>query len=177
MRPILICLLLVLPLGWTASAFAQDAPVPAAAEPGADAPAPEELNEAAVDRRVRRLSDELRSPFCPGKSIMTCTSSQAYTLRQEMRDMVLSGQSDEELIAALALRYGDDIRNPPQPWYTVLVPFLPFIFGAVLVFWILRRWRRGARAPQADVGAEAVSATDEARLKRLRARVAALDEE
>lgn len=173
-----LCLMVLL----AAPAIAQEgasAPAPVApAEPGAPSAAengtPETSAESLADRRVRRLSDELRSPFCPGKTIMTCTSSQAYTLRQEMREMVLAGQSDEAIIAALALRYGDEIVNPPQPWYTVLVPFLPFILGGALVIWIFRRWRRGAQ--RADPAPPPDPADAEA-LARLRARVATPDEE
>lgn len=158
------CLSIGLLLMLAAPAIAQESPTTAA----------KALDEAQIDRRVRRLSDELRSPFCPGKTIMTCTSSQAYTLRQEMRDMVLAGQTDEEVITALTLRYGDDIRNPPQPWYTVVVPFLPFIFGGLLVVWIFRRWRRGAETHEDE---PAPTGADADRLAKLRARVAALDDE
>lgn len=155
------------------------ASIPALATPALaqEAPATTEITEEnKIDRRVRRLSDEMRSPFCPGKTIMACTSGQAYTLRQEMRDMVVSGLSDEEIMTQLAERYGEDIRNPPQPWYTVVVPFLPFVFGGILVVLVLRRWRRGAKAREQAPPKEDEE-VDSAALAKLRARVAALDEE
>ncbi len=124
----------------------------------------------AIGRRVARLADELRSPFCPGKTLVTCTSYQAFELRREMREMVESGMSDADIIATLVERHGEEVRNPPQPWYTVLVPLLPFLVLGVLLFWIFRKWKerdqQGAPAPAATI-----DAADAERLARLRARV------
>jgi hypothetical protein len=91
------------------------------------APALAQVSEAEADRRVAALAEELKSPFCPGKTLMTCTSNQAYTLRKEMHEMVLRGLSNDEVIAELKLRYGDEVENPPQPWYTFFVPLMPYL--------------------------------------------------
>lgn len=120
-----------------------------------------------IGRRVRRLADELRSPFCPGKTLMTCTSYQAFELRREMREMIEQGMSDGDIIDALVLRHGEEVRNPPQPWYTVLVPVLPFIVLGVLLFWIFRKWKeRDQRSP--EQAPQALDPEDAERLARLR---------
>ena len=103
-----------------------------------------------IARRVNQLADELRSPFCPGKTLMTCTSSRAYDLRREMEAMAREGKSNQEIIAELKTKYGDDVSNPTQPWYTFFVPFLPFIVLGGLLFWVVRRWR--TRGEEHDVG-------------------------
>ena len=131
-----------------------------------------------VHRRVRQLSDELRSPCCPGKTLMTCTSSQAFDLRRDIEVMVRAGKSDAQIILELKDKYGDDVSNPQQPWYTFFVPFLPFIVLGGLIFWVVQRWRKGdsetvtgyADLDQVTIVAQdAVSDAD--RLERLRARV------
>ncbi len=134
-------------------------------------------------RRVRQLSDELKSPFCPGKTLMTCTSYKAFELRREIEDMVRSGMTDAQIISQLETRHGNDISNPKQPWYTFFVPFLPFIVLAGLIFWIVRRWQSRDEAVElggadispsmiADVSSDSADDADaEARLSRLRARV------
>ena len=108
--------------------------------------APNVQNQAAgIDftaRRVQALSDELKSPFCPGKTLTTCTSYQAFELRRELRDMINSGMTDAQIVVLLKTRHGEEISNPKQPWYTFFVPFLPFIVLAGLIFWIVQRWRR-----------------------------------
>ena len=81
---------------------------------------------------------------------MTCTSSQAYDLRKDMEAMAREGKSNQEIIAELKIKYGNDVSNPSQPWYTFFVPFLPFIVLGGLLFWVVRRWRN--RGEEQEVG-------------------------
>jgi cytochrome c-type biogenesis protein CcmH/NrfF len=122
-------------------------------------------------RRTRQMSDELKSPFCPGKSLLTCTSGQAYDLRSEIKEMMMEGKTNAEIVDTLSLRFGEEISNPPQPWYTFFVPFLPWVAGILLVGWVLRRWLHrdddGAPDPTTPPTDE-----DLERLARLRAQVA-----
>ncbi len=133
----------------------------------------------AVERRVQKLSAELLSPFCPGKTITNCTSHNAYLLRLEMQKMAADGMSDEEISALLKDRFKHkQIVNPKQPWYLLLLPFLPFILGGVLLFWVLYRWG-GPKAQRSSSGAEHLSPLDEdenERRRRLRVLLAAEDE-
>ncbi len=150
-------------------------PVPAPAGDGVPPVSPLDGEGSAVDeigRRSRRLADELRSPFCPGKTLMTCTSYQAFELRREMREMIERGLSDAEIIDTLVQRHGEEVRNPPQPWYTILVPVLPFIVLAVLLFWIFRKWKeRDQRTP--EQAPQALDPADVERLAKLQARTKA----
>jgi cytochrome c-type biogenesis protein CcmH/NrfF len=129
-----------------------------------------------IERRIRRMSEELHSPFCPGKSLMACTSFQAYQLRQEMVVMARAGKDDDQIVADLKVRYGTEVANPPQPWYTALVPFLPYIFGAIVLLIVARRWMIGAR-DEPESQEVAPDGDEAARLARLRARVAQHDDE
>ena len=133
------------------------------------AQAPASMDEVQVERRVRKLSDELKSPFCPGKTLMTCTSYQAFELRREMAQMVQDGQTDAAIIALLNDRFDNDVSNPPQPWYTIVVPFLPYVLGALLIVIVVRRW---ARKDGDDDDAPAPVSEDDPKLASLRARVA-----
>ena len=129
-----------------------------------------------VARRVSRLANELHSPFCPGKTLLTCTSYQAIEVRREISALAEKGQSDAQIIETLQKKYGDhfekgrQIANPVQPWYTIIVPFLPFVLLAFLLIWVFRRWRRPASESDADEPPSTPESTaeDEARLARLR---------
>ena len=132
-----------------------------------------------VARRVSRLANELHSPFCPGKTLLTCTSYQAIEVRREIRDLAAEGKNDTQIIDILQAKYADrfekgqQMANPVQPWYTIIVPFLPFAVLGFLLIWVFRRWRR----PTADedteneLAAPETTSEDEARLARLRARI------
>ena len=137
-----------------------------------------EANPNALDpvaRRVSRLAGELHSPFCPGKTLLTCTSYQAVEVRREISTLASEGKKDAEIIQLLQAKYGDQfkkgrqIANPVQPWYTIIVPFLPFALLAFFLIWVFRHWRRPAQ--EDDVPAPPPTAEDEARLARLRQRI------
>ena len=121
-----------------------------------------------ASRRVNRLSDQLKSPFCPGKTLLTCTSYQACELRKEMTNMIRDGKSDEEILAALRDSFGDELENPVQPWYTVLVPILPFVLGGLIALWVFSMWLKGARREEDEELGEQPE-VDEAQRERLAA--------
>ena len=147
------CVFFVLALSVADVAFAQTADRPTStppATPQKNSVAKGNTGPDPIARRVKQLADELRSPFCPGKTLMTCTSSQAYDLRRDMEAMAREGKSNKEIIIELKRKYGDEVSNPSQPWYTFFVPFLPFIVLGGLLFWVVRRWR--TRGEEHDVG-------------------------
>ena len=121
-----------------------------------------------ASRRVNRLSDQLKSPFCPGKTLLTCTSYQAFELRKEMTNMIHDGKSDEEILAALRDSFGDELENPVQPWYTILVPIMPFVLGGLIAAWVFSMWLKGARREE-DEGPSEQPEVDEAQRERLAA--------
>ena len=111
----------------------------------------EAMAKADASKRVNRLSDELKSPFCPGKTLLHCTSYQAFALRKEMTEMILAGKSDAEILGALRESFGDILENPPQPWYTILVPIMPFILGALIALWMFSRWLNGSKREEDSI--------------------------
>ena len=114
-----------------------------------------------AQRRVNKISDQLKSPFCPGKTLMTCTSPNAYELRREMIDMMVSGKTDAQIIAELRASFGDVIENPPQPWYTILVPIMPFVFGVILAIFIFGMWLRGNKSGDGDPASDAYKTSED----------------
>ena len=152
-----------------ALAQAQDASVQEVTqEPTQESDAERRAAEEA-SRRVNRLSDQLKSPFCPGKTLLTCTSYQAFKLRKEMTQMIAEGKSDPEILAALRDSFGDDIENPIQPWYTAIVPILPFVFGALIALWMFSMWLRGSQRKASEGEQVAEPEVDEAQRERLKA--------
>ena len=157
--------------GLTPSAGEGVQPVPLKASPSRSAQTDQVLVDPAqgldtTARRVRALADELKSPFCPGKTVNTCTSYQAFELRREIRELIDSGLTDAQVVALLQTRHGDEISNPKQPWYTFFVPFLPFIVLAGLIFWVVQKWRKPA-----DEGSDIALPEASEHLSRLREQV------
>ena len=61
--------------------------------------------------REQQMSDNLMSPFCPGRTLLACPSEEATKLRGEIREMLESGKVQREIEQTLVQRYGEDIRG------------------------------------------------------------------
>lgn len=129
-------------------------------------------------RRAQRLSDELKSPFCPGKTLKTCTSPNAAKVRRDIQEMVEKGLSDEEIVETLKETYDRDdfsVANPEQPGLTIFVPFLPFVILSGAMLWFVRFWRQKPEEDSQNTAGETESSSETERREALRQRL--LDED
>jgi len=68
----------------------------------------------AGDSRARALADQLESPFCPGRTLSSCTSPAAAKWRVEIDGWVNDGVPSEEIRRRLSERAGRDLRVVPK---------------------------------------------------------------
>lgn len=77
-----------------------------------------EAHEVLADRqreeRARRLGDTLRCPVCGGQSINDSDAGDAQTIRQQIRERLLSGETDESITQALIDHYGEGVLLTPR---------------------------------------------------------------
>ena len=104
-----------------------------------------------LEKRVMNLSKELRCLVCQNETLADSRADLAVDLRNEVRDQMKAGKSDEEIIAFLTARYGDFVlyRPPVRPatyllWFG---PFLLLVIGMVILYKYLRQ-RRDLIVPQ-----------------------------
>jgi cytochrome c-type biogenesis protein CcmH len=104
------------------------------------------------EQRYRALIAELRCLVCQNQTIAESNAPLAEDLRDQVRDQIAAGRSDDEIVEFLTARYGDFVRYRPAFKGRTLVlwlgPFavLALAIGSVLLF--VRRSRRTA-APAA----------------------------
>ena len=112
--------------------------------PAALALSPEEqLQDPALEQRARSISAELRCLVCQNQSIDDSDAPLAKDLRLLVREQLLSGKSDGQVMDFIVARYGDYVLLKPRfNRDTILLWVTPFaallIAAAVLV---LRRRR------------------------------------
>ncbi|VVC83576.1 cytochrome c-type biogenesis protein [Sideroxydans sp. CL21] len=99
-----------------------------------------------LEKRMIGLAERLRCLVCQNESLASSHAELAEDLRQEVREMMLKGKSDQEIIDYLVARYGDFVLyDPPMKRYTLLLWFGPFamlLLGVgVLVFQVRKRRR------------------------------------
>ncbi|MCR9057119.1 MAG: cytochrome c-type biogenesis protein CcmH [Rhodobacteraceae bacterium] len=133
--------------------------------------APEEvLDDPALEARARALSAELRCMVCQNQSIDDSDAPLAKDLRVLVRERLVAGDSDGQVIDYLVSRYGEFVLLKPRfAWHTLVLwaagPFA-LLAGLIAIVLALRsRSRRGSQV--ATAGSANLSQEEEERLKAL----------
>ncbi|HEX5875898.1 MAG TPA: cytochrome c-type biogenesis protein [Pyrinomonadaceae bacterium] len=107
--------------------------------------------EAEIERRLSKLSHELRCLQCQNQTLADSPAGLAEDLRREIRVQMRAGKSDEEIVTFLTARYGDFIlykpRVTPATYLLWFGPFLVLLLGLFLLFRYIRQ-RRDSIAEQ-----------------------------
>ena len=115
---------------------------PAAAQ-GTALPAAE---DPALEARMLAITEELRCLVCQNQTIADSHSGLAEDLRQQVREQLRKGASDDDVRKYMVERYGDFVLyRPPVKSSTLLLWVGPalLLLGAVAgLFWTLRRRAR-----------------------------------
>ncbi len=90
-----------------------------------------------LQARYDRLTEELRCVKCQNQTIGDSNAGIAKDLRVKVREMLLAGRSDEEILDYMVARYGQFVlyRPPfnPSTWLLWLGPFLLLGGGGLVV--------------------------------------------
>lgn len=86
---------------------------------------PEEmLDDPVLEARAQAIGMQIRCPVCQGEPIEESRADIAGDLRVLVRERLVAGDTDDEVIDYIAARYGDTVRlNPPAE-------------GAGLILWL-----------------------------------------
>ena len=99
----------------------------------------ESLADPALEDRARAISRQLRCMVCQNQSIEESNTELASDMRRFVREQVISGATDEDIIRFLADRYGDFVTlMPPFKPSTWLLWFAPVVF-LLIAGWTVRR--------------------------------------
>lgn len=134
---LLALLLTLLP----SNAFAEEA------QPLADDPV--------LEKRVMALAEDLRCLVCQNETLASSHSDLAVDLRQQIREQMKAGKSNQEIIAFMTERYGDFVLfRPPVKMTTYLLWFGPFLLLAagvtVQLLYLKRRRERAVEKPLSE---------------------------
>jgi cytochrome c-type biogenesis protein CcmH len=120
-----------------------------------------------LEARARAISKELRCMVCQNESIDESEAPLAHDLRVLVRQRIMAGDSDAQIVDFLVSRYGEFILlKPPLSWNTIALWGAPpalLILGAAMIVLVERR-RRLLR-PAAD--SANLTAAEQARLAEI----------
>lgn len=109
-----------------------------------------------LDARVMALAAELRCLVCQNQTIADSHAGLAVDLRQQIREMLVKGQTEREVLDYMTERYGDFVLyRPPFKSTTLLLWLAPGLLLAIalgsLAVVLRRRQRLGDEAFEPDV--------------------------
>jgi cytochrome c-type biogenesis protein CcmH len=131
---------------WLAALFLCAISIAGAVEPD------EKLADPALEARARALTAELRCVVCQNQSVDDSDAPLAKDIRVLVRERIMAGDTDDEVIDYIVARYGRFVLlKPPLSGDTVLLWFGPgilLVLGLALTYLYVRRLNRAPVAPQ-----------------------------
>ena len=123
------------------------------------------LDDPVLEERARDLSAELRCLVCRNESIDESNAELARDLRLLVRERLLAGDTDDEVIAFLVERYGEYVLLRPSTSGSSILLWLAAPLMLLIAVGVGIGYIRGRKLATDPV--EALSAEDHARLKAL----------
>ncbi len=127
-----------------------------------------EFDDEVTRQRYLAFIEEMRCPKCQNQNLAGSDSPIASDLRRELYRMLQDGRADKEIVDFMVARYGDYVLYRPQvnssTWLLWGLPAGLLLMGLLVIGVTVKR-----RTAQRQFSESAVVASDEERLKRLRA--------
>ncbi|MGB0689878.1 MAG: cytochrome c-type biogenesis protein CcmH [Candidatus Puniceispirillum sp.] len=133
--------------------------------------AEERLDDPAIEARARDIGRELRCLVCQNQSIDDSDAELAVDLRKLVRQRLVAGDSDDQVIAFVRERYGDFVLfKPPvssSTWLLWGAPIIALGLGVLIIFTARRKTRPEAKVIVSEDKTETVQNPDARKSGRL----------
>jgi cytochrome c-type biogenesis protein CcmH len=105
-----------------------------------------QITDQGLQARFERITQELRCLVCQNESIADSNADLAVDLRQQVREMLIAGKSNDAIFDFMTNRYGEFVRfSPPLETKTLFIwgaPFVMLLLGGFIVYRIVRHRSR-----------------------------------
>lgn len=103
----------------------------------------EVLSDPALESRAREVGKGLRCVVCQNQSIDDSNAELAGDMRVLVRERIVAGDSNDEVLAYMVDRYGDYVLlDPPFKASTYVLWIGPPVIGVLGLFWVVSFYRR-----------------------------------
>lgn len=140
---------------------------------GAQAVEPNEiLADPALEARAREVGKELRCVVCQNQAIDDSNAELAGDMRVLVRERIMAGDTNQEVIDYMVDRYGDYVLlDPPFKTSTLVLWIGPSVIAALGLLWVVMMFRRrkteGGKTELVTGGAQAAAPLSDEERKRL----------
>lgn len=125
----------------------------------------EVLADPALEARARDISKVLRCPVCQGETIDESNAPISRDLRLYLRERLVAGDSDAEVVDAVTERFGEYVLFEPPARGANWLLYLAGPLMALVA--LLAGWRFIRSRNMAEEGPDALSDDEKARLDRI----------
>jgi cytochrome c-type biogenesis protein CcmH len=102
----------------------------------------------ALEKRVQAITQELRCLVCQNQTIADSHADLAIDLKNEVREKLAQGMSDDDIRKYMVDRYGDFVLyRPPVKSTTWLLWFGPFLFLIIGIAALMRKLMKRNSSP------------------------------
>ncbi|MBC9245630.1 cytochrome c-type biogenesis protein CcmH [Paracoccus sp. 11-3] len=125
----------------------------------------EVLSDPAMEARARHISQKLRCPICQGENIDESNAAISRDLRLYVRERLVAGDADDQVIDAVVDRFGEFVLFEPRARGGNLLLWLAgpaMLLIGLLIAWVFLRGRRPT-----DGAVDALNASEQARLDEI----------
>lgn len=102
-----------------------------------------QLEDPRLQTRFEQITQQLRCLVCQNESIADSNADLAVDLRQQVREMLVAGKSNDAIFDFMTARYGEFVRfNPPLEPKTLAIwgaPFIMLLLGGVIIYRVARQ--------------------------------------
>lgn len=120
--------------------------------------------------RTHEVASLLRCPVCQGMSVADSPSEMAVNMKEQVRELLARGYTDEQILKYFELSYGQFVLLKPKfegvTGMVWVLPVLALVIGATILFVKLRKLEHRPAAAAPEV--EAPPATEDVYVDRVR---------
>ena len=108
-----------------------------------------------TDDEVNKIAKKLYCPVCENTPLDVCPTEACRQWREQIREMLSEGKTEDEIIAYFAATYGERAAGDPRDKVKAyLIPIVAILAGTALLVSALRTWRK-PRVAESGVPAKA----------------------
>lgn len=109
-----------------------------------------------TDDEVNAIAKKLYCPVCENVPLDVCPTEACRQWREQIREMLIEGRSEEQIIDYFAVTYGERAAGDPRnKLEAYLIPVVLIILGTLLLLGALRMWRKPLATVPASLKDEA----------------------
>jgi len=96
-----------------------------------------------TDDEVNRIAKKLYCPVCENTPLDVCPTEACRQWREQIREMLIEGKSEDEIIQYFIVTYGVRASgDPPNKLASYLVPAVAILLGAFMLFRGFQLWMK-----------------------------------